>query len=68
MLKNLFDKITRGSLRFRWVTIALSVLLLAAGALALTQFNQELVPRSSSRKAWSWPFTMAPRRKRRWNR
>jgi len=44
MLKNIFDKITRGSLRFRWVTIALSVLLLAAGALALTQFNQELVP------------------------
>jgi multidrug efflux pump subunit AcrB len=44
MLKNVFDKITRGSLRFRWVTVVLSVVLLAAGVLALTQFNQELIP------------------------
>jgi len=44
MLKKIFDKITRGSLRFRWVTIALSALLLAAGVFALTQFNQDLIP------------------------
>ena len=44
MLKRIFDKITRGSLRFRWVTIALSALLLAAGVFALTQFNQDLIP------------------------
>ncbi len=44
MLKNVFDKITRGSLRLRWVTVALSVALLVAGVLALTQFNQELIP------------------------
>ncbi len=44
MLKRIFDKITRGSLRFRWVTIALSTLLLAAGVFALTQFNLELIP------------------------
>ncbi len=44
MLKKLFDKTTRGSLRFRWVTIALSVLFLVAGVLALAEFNQELIP------------------------
>jgi HAE1 family hydrophobic/amphiphilic exporter-1 len=44
MLKSVFDKITRGSLRLRWVTVALSVILLVAGALALAQFNQELIP------------------------
>ncbi|NOR81968.1 MAG: MMPL family transporter [Ardenticatenales bacterium] len=44
MIKNLFDIITRGSIRFRWVTITLSVLLMAAGILALTQLNQELIP------------------------
>jgi len=44
MLKKFFDRITRVSLRLRWVTIALSVLLLVAGVFALTQFNQELIP------------------------
>ncbi len=44
MLRKLFDKITRGSLRLRWVTILLSVVLLAAGVLSLSQFNQELLP------------------------
>jgi hydrophobic/amphiphilic exporter-1 (mainly G- bacteria), HAE1 family len=44
MLRAFFDKITRGSLRVRWLTIALSVLVLAAGVIALTQFNQELIP------------------------
>jgi len=44
MLKSFFDKITRVSLRLRWVTIALSVLFLIAGVFALTQFNQELIP------------------------
>jgi HAE1 family hydrophobic/amphiphilic exporter-1 len=44
MLKRFFDKITRGSLRFRWVTVAISVVLLVAGVLALAQFNQELIP------------------------
>ncbi len=44
MLESFFDKITRVSLRFRWVTIALSVLLLVAGVFALTQLNQELLP------------------------
>jgi HAE1 family hydrophobic/amphiphilic exporter-1 len=44
MLKSLFDKITRGSLRFRWVILVLSVLLLVAGGWAVTQFHQELIP------------------------
>jgi len=44
VLKSFFDKITRVSLRLRWVTIALSVLFLIAGVVALTQFNQELIP------------------------
>jgi len=45
MLEKLFDLITRGSLRFRWVTIILSVLLLVAGGIAFTQLNQELIPK-----------------------
>jgi HAE1 family hydrophobic/amphiphilic exporter-1 len=44
MLRRFFDRITRGSLRVRWLTVALSVLVLAAGVFALTQFNQELIP------------------------
>ncbi len=44
MLERIIDSITRASLRFKWVTIALSVILLVAGAFAFTQFNQELLP------------------------
>jgi HAE1 family hydrophobic/amphiphilic exporter-1 len=44
MLRGFFDKITRGSLRVRYLTVALSVLVLAAGVFALTQFNEELIP------------------------
>jgi HAE1 family hydrophobic/amphiphilic exporter-1 len=45
MLEKLFDLITRGSLRFRWVTIILSILLLVAGGVAFSQLNQELIPK-----------------------
>ncbi|MDH3943561.1 MAG: efflux RND transporter permease subunit [Anaerolineae bacterium] len=44
MLESLIDRVTRLSLRFKWATIALSILALAAGGYALTQFNQELIP------------------------
>ena len=45
MLKNLFNKITEGSLRFKWVTIVLSAILIVAGGFAFTQLNQELIPK-----------------------
>lgn len=45
MLSNLFDKITALSLRFRWITIAIAMIILAAGIYSVTQLNQELLPR-----------------------
>ena len=44
MIEKLFNSITRGSLRFKWVTITLSVFLMVAGVFAFTQLNQELIP------------------------
>jgi multidrug efflux pump subunit AcrB len=44
MLESLIDRITRASLRLSWLVIALSVLALAAGAFALTELRQELIP------------------------
>jgi multidrug efflux pump subunit AcrB len=44
MLRSLIDKLTRASLRFKWATIAITVLLLVAGVVAFTQFNRELIP------------------------
>lgn len=45
MLSKLFDKITALSLRFRWITIAIAMIILAAGVYSVTQLNQELLPR-----------------------
>jgi len=45
VLESLIDRITRASLRFKWVVIALSILVLAGGALAVMQLNQELLPK-----------------------
>jgi multidrug efflux pump subunit AcrB len=39
------DLLTRASLRFKWVVIILSILLLAAGIFAVTELNQELLPK-----------------------
>lgn len=44
MLSRFFDKITRLSVRFKWVTLILTFTVLAAGLYALTQLNQELLP------------------------
>jgi multidrug efflux pump subunit AcrB len=44
MIQRLIDLLTRASLRFKWVTIALAVVALVAGVIALTQLNQELIP------------------------
>ena len=44
MLESLIDRLTRASLRFKWVTIGLSVAALAGGVVALTQMKQELFP------------------------
>jgi HAE1 family hydrophobic/amphiphilic exporter-1 len=44
MITKLFDKITRVSLKLRWITILLAVAALILGGIALTQLNQELLP------------------------
>lgn len=44
MLKNVFGAITRLSLRFKWITIALTVILLVLGVIGALQMNQELLP------------------------
>ena len=44
MLESFFDRITRASLRFKWVTILLSAAALVAGVFAVTQLKQELIP------------------------
>ncbi|MBK9055621.1 MAG: efflux RND transporter permease subunit [Chloroflexi bacterium] len=45
MLAKLFDAITRLALRFRWVTIGVALVIMVAGGLALSDLNQELLPR-----------------------
>ncbi|CAG1008717.1 Swarming motility protein SwrC [Anaerolineae bacterium] len=44
ILRNFFAAVTRLSLRFKWVTIALTVLFLVLGVVAALQLNQELLP------------------------
>jgi hypothetical protein len=44
MIAVLFDKITRLSIRFRWLVIILALLTLAAGVLAMSQLNLALLP------------------------
>jgi hydrophobic/amphiphilic exporter-1 (mainly G- bacteria), HAE1 family len=44
MVASFFDRITRLSLRFRWVVIVLTLLTLVAGVIALTQLNLALLP------------------------
>jgi len=45
MLTTLFDKITRLSIRFRWIVIALTFIFMAVGIYAATQLNLEMTPR-----------------------
>ncbi|MCP4416816.1 MAG: hypothetical protein GY805_09350, partial [Chloroflexi bacterium] len=45
MLSTLFDRITRLSLRFRWITIILTAVILALGIYSSTQLNLEMLPR-----------------------
>ncbi len=44
MLVSLIDRLTRASLRFNWIVIALAVVVLPAGVVALTQLDLELIP------------------------
>jgi cell division protein FtsX len=44
MIESLIDRLTRASLRFKWVTIALAIVALVAGVIAVTQLKQELIP------------------------
>jgi HAE1 family hydrophobic/amphiphilic exporter-1 len=45
VIESLIDRITRASLRFKWVTIILSIVVLAGGVFAVTQLKQELLPK-----------------------
>lgn len=45
MLTRVFDTITRLSLRFRWVVLILSLVIIAAGIYAASTLNLELLPR-----------------------
>ncbi len=44
MIESLVGRLTRASLRFKWVVIALAILAMVGGAFAVTQFKQELIP------------------------
>lgn len=44
MLKSLFSRLTRLSLKYWWITIGLAVICLAGGVFAATRLNQELLP------------------------
>lgn len=44
MLVSLVDRLTRASLRYRWIVIALSLAVLPAGVIALSQLDLELIP------------------------
>ena len=44
MLTRFFDRITRASVTWRWLTIILTFAVLAIGGYSYTQINQELVP------------------------
>jgi HAE1 family hydrophobic/amphiphilic exporter-1 len=44
VIEKSIDLLTRTSLRFKWVVIALSILMLGAGVYAITELNQELLP------------------------
>lgn len=43
-MRAVFDRITRLSLRFRWLTVAVTVGLISLGFYSYTQLNQELIP------------------------
>lgn len=44
MLRSFFSQITRLSLRFKWITILLTVIALVLGVVAALQLNQDLLP------------------------
>ena len=44
MIESLIGRLTSASLRFKWVVIALAVLVMVGGLYAVTQFKQELIP------------------------
>jgi hydrophobic/amphiphilic exporter-1 (mainly G- bacteria), HAE1 family len=43
-MKRVFSAITRASIKFRWITIAIAVISLVGGVWAATRMNQELLP------------------------
>jgi multidrug efflux pump subunit AcrB len=45
VIESAIDLLTRASLRFKWVVIALAILVLVGGIFAITELNQELLPK-----------------------
>jgi HAE1 family hydrophobic/amphiphilic exporter-1 len=45
VFESFIDRITRASLRFKWVTIILSIVFIVGGVFAATQLKQELLPK-----------------------
>lgn len=43
-MRSLIDRITRLSMRFRWITIIITLVAIGFGAYSFTQLNQELLP------------------------
>lgn len=43
-MRNAIDSITQLAVRFRWITVTLTLMLIAAGVYSFTQLNQELLP------------------------
>ncbi|MEE9216173.1 MAG: efflux RND transporter permease subunit, partial [Anaerolineales bacterium] len=44
MMESLIGRLTRASLGFKWMVIALAIFLMVGGVFAVTQFKQELIP------------------------
>ncbi len=44
MMESLIGRLTSASLRFKWMVIALAILVMVGGVFAISQFKQELIP------------------------
>ena len=43
-MESLIGRLTSASLRFKWMVIALAILVMVGGVFAISQFKQELIP------------------------
>ncbi len=44
MMESLIGRLTSASMRFKWMVIALAILVMVGGVFAISQFKQELIP------------------------